>query len=153
MCFLTPTFLTLLGLQSRFGDNWGQTAWNLTGLSPKRGWSSKRVNVHADLSLFFSTSRFLTAGTHHRSSINPFRTAVPFWGQSIQISSSFVPKRDCGSKGVSCNNPNRQQSCPTDSSPACSSRSYDTAVRTSTISSASRSCTLPITGQSAVDWR
>ena len=32
--------------------------------------------------------------------INPFRTAVPFWGQSSQISSSFVPKRDCGSKGV-----------------------------------------------------
>ena len=31
---------------------------------------------------------------------NPFRTAVPFWGQSSQISSSFVPKRDCGSKGV-----------------------------------------------------
>ena len=32
--------------------------------------------------------------------VNPFRTAVPFWGQSSQISSSFVPKRDCGSKGV-----------------------------------------------------
>ena len=32
--------------------------------------------------------------------INPFRTAVPFWGQSSQISSSFVPKRDSGSKGV-----------------------------------------------------
>ena len=27
-----------------------------------------------------------------------FGTAVPFWGQSSQISSSFVPKRDCGSK-------------------------------------------------------
>ena len=36
--------LTLLGLQSRFGDNWGQTTWNLTGLSPKRDWGSKRVN-------------------------------------------------------------------------------------------------------------
>ena len=32
--------------------------------------------------------------------LNPFRTAVPFWGQSSQISSSFVPKRDSGSKGV-----------------------------------------------------
>ena len=32
--------------------------------------------------------------------LNPFRTAVPFWGQTSQISSSFVPKRDCGSKGV-----------------------------------------------------
>ena len=29
---------------------------------------------------------------------NPFRTAVPFWGQTSQISSSFVPKRDRGSK-------------------------------------------------------
>ena len=37
--------LTLLGLQSRFGDNWGQLTWNLTGLSPKRDWSSKRDNT------------------------------------------------------------------------------------------------------------
>ena len=36
--------LTLLGLQSRFGDNLGQTTWNLRGVSPKRDWSSKRVN-------------------------------------------------------------------------------------------------------------
>ena len=27
-----------------------------------------------------------------------FRTVVPFWGQTIQISSSLYPKRDCGSK-------------------------------------------------------
>ena len=26
-------------------------------------------------------------------------TAVPFWGQTSQISSSVAPKRDCGSKG------------------------------------------------------
>ena len=32
-----------------------------------------------------------------------FRTAAPFWGQTSQISSSFVPKRDCGSKGVNIN--------------------------------------------------
>ena len=32
--------------------------------------------------------------------INPFRTAVPFWGQNSQCSSSLSPKRDCGSKGV-----------------------------------------------------
>ena len=31
---------------------------------------------------------------------NPFRIAVPFWGQTTQISSSLSPKRDCGSKGV-----------------------------------------------------
>ena len=29
----------------------------------------------------------------------PFRTAVPFWGQTSQILSSLSPKRDCGSKG------------------------------------------------------
>ena len=32
--------------------------------------------------------------------VNPFRTAVPFWGQTSLISSSLYPKRDCGSKGV-----------------------------------------------------
>ena len=36
--------LTLLGLQSRFGDNWVKNTWNLRGLSPKRDCSSKRVN-------------------------------------------------------------------------------------------------------------
>ena len=38
--------LTLLGLQSRFGDNWGQIAWNLSALSPKRDWSSKGVKCY-----------------------------------------------------------------------------------------------------------
>ena len=32
--------------------------------------------------------------------INPFRTAVPFCGETTQISSSLSPKRDCGSKRV-----------------------------------------------------
>ena len=55
-CCITPTIiwlpsiglgsglgsgLTLLGLQSRFGDNCGQTTWNSGALSPKRDWSSK----------------------------------------------------------------------------------------------------------------
>ena len=31
---------------------------------------------------------------------NPFRTTVPFLGQTTQFSSSLSPKRDCGSKGV-----------------------------------------------------
>ena len=31
---------------------------------------------------------------------NPFRTAVPFWGQTTQLLSSSSPKRVCGSKGV-----------------------------------------------------
>ena len=34
------------------------------------------------------------------SSLNPFRTVVPFWGQSAQVSSSLCPKRDCGSERV-----------------------------------------------------
>ena len=29
--------------------------------------------------------------------LNPFRTAVPFWGQTTQASSSLFPKRDFGS--------------------------------------------------------
>ena len=37
--------LTLLGLQTRFGDNWGKITWNLSGLSPKRGWNSKGAKV------------------------------------------------------------------------------------------------------------
>ena len=36
--------LTLLGLQSRFADNWVKITWNLGGLFPKRDWSSKGVN-------------------------------------------------------------------------------------------------------------
>ena len=32
--------------------------------------------------------------------INPFRTSVSFWVQTIQFVSSLSPKRDCGSKRV-----------------------------------------------------
>ena len=32
--------------------------------------------------------------------LNPFRTAVPFWGQTSQIPSSLSPKRDCGPRRV-----------------------------------------------------
>ena len=32
--------------------------------------------------------------------INPFRTAVPFWGQTTWILNGLSPKRDCGSKRV-----------------------------------------------------
>ena len=32
--------------------------------------------------------------------VNPSRTAIPFWGQTTQISRSLSPKRDCGSKWV-----------------------------------------------------
>ena len=34
------------------------------------------------------------------TNLNPFRTAVPFWGQTSQIPSSLSPKRDWGSKRV-----------------------------------------------------
>ena len=34
------------------------------------------------------------------SAVNPFRTAVPLWGQTTQISSSLSPKRDCVPKRV-----------------------------------------------------
>ena len=35
-----------------------------------------------------------------KATLNPFRTAVSFWGQSTQISSRLSPNRDCGSKRV-----------------------------------------------------
>ena len=34
------------------------------------------------------------------TAFNPFRTAVPFWGQITQISSGLSPKRDSGPKRV-----------------------------------------------------
>ena len=43
-----PVLKTLLGLQSRYGDNWGQITWNLTGLSPKRDCSPKGVEANED---------------------------------------------------------------------------------------------------------
>ena len=36
----------------------------------------------------------------------PFSTAVPFWGQTIQIPSSLSPKRDCGPKRVKIDSSN-----------------------------------------------
>ena len=61
--------LTLLGLQSRFGDDWGQITWNLSALSPKRGWSSKGVKragsiLEETMSIFF-THVFSTFFFHH----------------------------------------------------------------------------------------
>ena len=35
--------LTRLGLQSRFGDDWGQITWSLNALSPKRDCGSEGV--------------------------------------------------------------------------------------------------------------
>ena len=41
-----------------------------------------------------------TLGGENMVCINPFRTAVPFWGQTTQIPSKLSPKRDCGPKRV-----------------------------------------------------
>ena len=34
------------------------------------------------------------------NTISPFRTAVPFWGQTTQILINLSPNRDCGPKRV-----------------------------------------------------
>ena len=49
-------FLTLLGPQSRFGDNGGLITWNLTGLSPKRDWSLKGLTSFRICALVFGDS-------------------------------------------------------------------------------------------------
>ena len=60
------------------------------------------LNTTSDASVSPSRRNLLFKATIFvvRAALNPFRTAVPFWGQTSQISSSFVPKRDRGSKGV-----------------------------------------------------
>ena len=37
---------------------------------------------------------------HPSSNLNPFRTAVPFWGQTASNLTGLSPKWDCGSEGV-----------------------------------------------------
>ena len=37
---------------------------------------------------------------HDTWRLNPFRTAVPFWGQTTSSLTGLSPKRDCGSKRV-----------------------------------------------------
>ena len=49
--------LTLLGLQSRFGDNWEKITWNLSGLPPKRDWSSKGVKAVVSQNTMAALSR------------------------------------------------------------------------------------------------
>ena len=50
------------------------------------------------------TPTITAARVHSRTSpsvgLNPFRTAVPFWGQTASNLSGLSPKRDCGSKRV-----------------------------------------------------
>ena len=58
--------------------------------------------VNVWLRLFRDQDRRTTTTTEGvgKDHVNPLRTAVPFWGQTTQISSSLSPKRDCGPKGV-----------------------------------------------------
>ena len=59
---------------------------------------------HTDFKQFFFlvTSRFTWyyLPKSLRNGWNPFRAAVPFWGQTSQIRSSLPQKRDCGPKRV-----------------------------------------------------
>ena len=68
------------------------------------------VTVLAILVLTLQRKKRSAAPRNH--TLNPFRTAVPFWGQSSQISSCFVPKRDCGSKGVNTTLEKKRKTVP-----------------------------------------
>ena len=71
--------LTLLGLQSRFGDNWRQITRNVSGLSPKRDWSSKRGDKCLVLRGCF---QFSTCRTSYVRGILRRGTVVPEQGLS-----------------------------------------------------------------------
>ena len=43
--------------------------------------------------------------------VNPFRTAVPFWGQSTQIPSRLPPKRNCSPKRVNTRSRRLSNNC------------------------------------------
>ena len=73
-------------LQAPWGLGYRTYSWRLAGVSPKQ-----LHDGHAE-------------DSGRGSALNPFRTAVPFWGQTTRISSSFSPKRDCCSKVVARNN-------------------------------------------------
>ena len=67
----------------------------------------RRVRAAASLCFFrfwwrgLGSYRSLSASLRWaEETLNPFRTAVPFTGQTTQTLSGVSPKRDCGSKGV-----------------------------------------------------
>ena len=76
---LSPQPLTFFGLQFRLGDKLLRIRMVCP---PKRDCSTK--------------------------GLNPFSTAVSFWGQTSQFPSSLSPKRDCGPKRV---NAEKQEMC------------------------------------------
>ena len=119
VCFTQPgaviiSILTLLGLQSRFGDNLGQNTWNLTVVSPKRDWSSKRVNRRhlfvdnargwkLQASIFFIRKIWKLYPAARCTRYQLLTLLAPqshMWGQSTQNIRSLPPKRDWGPKRV-----------------------------------------------------
>ena len=75
----------------RLAACWLWAAWPLAMQVSRSLWD---IEVHGGLRLERARSK------RNTDLINPFRTAVPFWGQTIQSPSTLSPKRDCGSKGV-----------------------------------------------------
>ena len=60
-----------------------------------------KKSKHSISSFFFQSSGGLVKVKFKLTTLRGgFRTAVPFWGQTIHISSSLSPKRDWGPKGV-----------------------------------------------------
>ena len=97
-------FSTLLQLQSHFEDNplKFQVVCPQIGTAVLNELTTARYPTLFRLSPFcysfpYSSIRYLS-GYIPSSALNPFRTAVPLWGQTSQFSSTLSPKRDCGSK-------------------------------------------------------
>ena len=57
------------------------------------------VSVRVSAANYFFTAE---GASRLEGGLNPFRTAVPFWGQTTWKLSCLSPKRDCGSKRVKC---------------------------------------------------
>ena len=90
-------FQTLENIEKTLSDK--NEPKNLTKNLAKKHFVPKcRENFYTQfqyaMPLYLRTERYLIM------ELNPFRTAVSFWGQSTQISSTLSPHRDCGSKRV-----------------------------------------------------
>ena len=76
--------------------------WRCLGLFALRC-RTNAGKTNTSFSLYSCSYMLLSQCTRTRTFtryLNPFRTAVLFWGQTTQISSRLSPKRDCGSEGV-----------------------------------------------------
>ena len=90
--------LTLLGLQSRFGDNWRQFTWNLSGLSPKRDWSSKRHETRSVQPRKYEVPDYTHEARSSHRSFQPRKYEVPDYTHEARSSHrSFQPRKySCG---------------------------------------------------------